>query len=50
MEGEEVDEAVLVASLNLVDLAGSESVRHSGTTGMLFSAYTVQIILNLLSD
>jgi centromeric protein E len=32
-EGEEVDEAVLVASLNLVDLAGSESVRHSGTTG-----------------
>lgn len=31
---EEVDPAVLVATLNLVDLAGSESVRHTGATGM----------------
>ena len=29
----EVDDAVLVATLNLVDLAGSESVRHTGATG-----------------
>lgn len=31
--GVDVDESVLVASLNLVDLAGSESVRHTGATG-----------------
>lgn len=30
---EDVDQAVLVATLNLVDLAGSESVRHTGATG-----------------
>ena len=30
---EDVDPAVLVATLNLVDLAGSESVRHTGATG-----------------
>ncbi|KAG5182430.1 kinesin family-like protein, partial [Tribonema minus] len=29
----DVDDAVLVATLNLVDLAGSESVRHTGATG-----------------
>lgn len=31
---EDVDPAVLVATLNLVDLAGSESVRHTGATGI----------------
>lgn len=31
---EDVDPAVLVATLNLVDLAGSESVRHTGATGL----------------
>lgn len=30
---DDVDQAVLVATLNLVDLAGSESVRHTGATG-----------------
>lgn len=30
---DDVDPAVLVATLNLVDLAGSESVRHTGATG-----------------
>ena len=30
MSAEDVDGAVLVASLNLVDLAGSENVRHTG--------------------
>ncbi|RLN20880.1 hypothetical protein BBJ28_00004867 [Nothophytophthora sp. Chile5] len=31
---EDVNGAVLVASLNLVDLAGSESLRHTGTEGI----------------
>uniref|UniRef100_M4C5Y8 Kinesin motor domain-containing protein n=1 Tax=Hyaloperonospora arabidopsidis (strain Emoy2) TaxID=559515 RepID=M4C5Y8_HYAAE len=31
---EDVDGAVLVASLNLVDLAGSESLRHTGAEGI----------------
>lgn len=31
---DDVDPAVLVATLNLVDLAGSESVRHTGATGL----------------
>eukprot|EP00644_Phytophthora_capsici_P015081 jgi/Phyca11/11447/fgenesh1_pm.PHYCAscaffold_71_\ len=34
IEKEDVDGAVLVASLNLVDLAGSESLRHTGAEGI----------------
>ncbi|GMF38162.1 unnamed protein product [Phytophthora fragariaefolia] len=34
LSDEDVDGAVLVASLNLVDLAGSESIRHTGADGI----------------